>query len=240
MIYTHKQAVKNYKGLKQFENMYNTTINDKRYYFIRFDGVKMTKSYLRNSDKKLFLSTFRKMISIFMNENPEFKVCYSYADELSLFIPPVILKKYDYRIEKLISIYTSKITAAFYLAAHEIGLELKKVLCSFDARLISLPDFETVVKYIEARQMFNITRHLLILNNQYLHNNKLVLSNEIIDALAKKGFIYEKVNRHEKYGLLWVDDKYIKCFEFKENQGILIDLIKEHCKNEMELVNKNV
>lgn len=240
MIYTHKQAVRNYKGLKQYENMYNTTINKKYYYFIRLDGVKMTKSYLKNNDKKLFLSTFRKMISIFMNENPDFKVCYSYADELSLFIPPNILKKYEYRIEKLISIYTSKITAAFYLAANEVGLELKNVLCSFDARLISLPDFNTVIEYIESRQMFNITRHLLILNNQYLHDKKLVFSKDIIEALAKIGFIYEKVNRHERYGILWVNDKYIKCFEFKENEHLLIDLIKDYCKNEMELVKKNV
>lgn len=227
MNYTHKQAVRNYKTLKIYESKYDNCVDKKSFYFIRLDGVKMTKSYLRN-DKKAFLYTFRKMIELFMQENPDFKVCYSYADEVSIYIPDLILKKYEYRIEKIISIFSSKITAAFYIAANEIGLELKTLLCSFDARLISLPDFNTVIKYIEARQMFNITRHLLLLNNQYLKDNTLVTSNDIIIALEKKGFIYEKVNRHERYGLLWVDDRFIKCFEFKENEKYLIELLQNH------------
>lgn len=227
MDYTHKQAVRNYKDLKVYESRYDNCIDKKSFYFIRLDGVKMTKSYLKN-DKKPFLYTFRRMIELFMNENPDFKICYSYADEVSIFIPDSILKKYEYRLEKIISIYSSKITAAFYIAANEIGLELKTLLCSFDARLISLPDFYTVIKYIEARQMFNITRHLLLLNNQHLKNKNLVISSDIINELAKIGFIYEKVNRHEKYGILWVDDKYVKCFEFKENEKYLIELLKKY------------
>lgn len=237
MNYTHNLAMEKNSKLKKYENHYNTKIEDNAIIILRFDGVNMTRNFLKNNNRKAtFLLTIKKTIEIFMKEYPKIKVAYSYADEISLLLSDEVIRDYDYRVEKLVSIFTSRITGAFYLAAKQMNLELNNHIYSFDGRVIALPSFNQFIRYLESRQIFNISRHFELLKNKYLKEEKIENTDSIKEELSKKGFNYYGINKHERYGLLWIDNKFINTYEFcNEEYKLRKQVSKYIVKKEQEV-----
>ncbi len=219
MIYTHRKAEKLNEKLHPFEQRYDILLDKGKNYILRLDGVNMTKNFLGKKDvRSLFLKTMRQTMQLLFNQEPKLKFAYSYSDEISILLEESVLNDYDYRLEKIVSIYTSKITAAFYLAASKNQLPLYDRLRSFDGRIIGL-DERQLKDYFVSRQAFAISSHLIRLKNQHLPDLPSTNSKKIIATLKEKGIIYEEIPKEERYGLLWVNDGFQMPYEFKAFEG---------------------
>lgn len=228
MFYSHAMAEQMNNDIKKYEDKYNFVLDINKICVLRFDGVGMTRAFMANYDsKQAFLQTMKDTVAIFMKSETDIYFAYSYSDEISILLEKSAYTRFKGRGEKLLSIYSSKITAAFYLAARKNKLELSNSLRAFDARIIELPDSDAVLKYFIARQAFAISSNLVYLRNSNLNNYSLDNSKKIIELLKNKGINYEKLPAYEKFGLLYVNKQYQRSFEFLANQGRLKKLIDE-------------
>lgn len=197
------------------EEKYDITLDKDKVYVLRFDGVHMTKNFLGKQEFKIpFLKTMSQTLSLVMNEHKELKFAYSYSDEISIVLEDTILEKYEYRLEKIISIFTSELSMAFFKSAQEQMLPLGGKLRSFDCRIIELEDINELKKYFISRQAFSISCHLARLRYQYLGANFPDNSDLIIEELLKYGIDYYKINKKERYGIIWANKTLLAAYEF--------------------------
>lgn len=218
MNYTHGQALKLNKFMMPYEAKHNYNLDKGKFYILRLDGVHMTRNFIGKPEmKKAFLQTMKTTIQLFMQQNKAFRFAYSYSDEISLLLPIEAVEKVEYRLEKLISIYCSKITCAFCMSASKNGLILDDKIRSFDCRLLEFETADEISRYFMARQAFQISSHFIYLSNVYLNREKVVSTGKTIEKLREKGVFYEKLSREERYGILWVDKCFQIPYEFHAN-----------------------
>lgn len=216
--YSHKFAMKINRKMLPYEVKYNLVLNPEKYYIIRFDGVKMTKNFLGKPEKvDIFLKTMYDSIQGFMINNPNLKFAYSYSDEISILLSKEVLKEFAYRIEKILSIYSSQLGFIFAVKAKENGLNMEDQIRCFDCRIIELKNFDLVYEYFISRQVFQISSHFLRLKYQHTPTLNSTNTNDIYDALLKKGINYDKFSKQEKYGIIWVGQDFLEPYEFMTN-----------------------
>lgn len=228
MFYSHAKAEQMNKEIKAYEDNYNIVLDLEKLYVLRFDGVGMTRAFMNNKEnKRIFLQTMKDTIYFFMKHEPEIRFAYSYSDEISILLEEATITRFKGRCEKILSIFSSKITAAFYIAARKNHLDLSNTLRAFDGRIIELPNIDYVIKYFLARQAFAISSNLVYLRNTNLNNYSLDNSNKIIELLSKKGINYDEIPNYERFGIIYVNRQFHPSFEFLANQPKLKLLIKE-------------
>lgn len=226
--YTHKFAMELDERVSFHEEQYNLILDEKKYYVLRFDGVKMTKNFLSKPEmRKTFFKTIRESITSFMNNNEGLNFAYSFSDEISVFLSDKVLKEYDYRLQKIISILSSQLGFIFGANAYRNRLDLDNKIRCFDCRIIEFDELESVKDYFVSRQVFQISSHFLRLKHSYIKdfigNNTNVINNK----LKQVGVYYEKLPKAERYGLIWVNGEFIIPYEFIENEDILLSQLKE-------------
>lgn len=213
--YSHKFAMKLNNEMLPYEAKFNLKLDEDKYYVIRFDGVKMTKHFLGKEEARVpFFKTMKQTLADFMLENPNLKFAYSYADEISVFLSKEALEEYEYRIEKILSVYSSQLGFIFSVNAVKNNLELDDKIRCFDCRIIELEDLKKVRDYFASRQAFQISSHFLRLKYQYLPDFVRTNTNDIYNELMKKGIYYDKLTKAERYGILWVEDCFQIVYEF--------------------------
>lgn len=218
MNYTHGQALKLNRFMQQYEEKYNYTFDKGKFYILRLDGVHMTRNFIGKPEvRKHFMQTMKLTLRLFMQQNKEFRFAYSYSDEISLLVPKEAAERVEYRLEKLLSIYSGKITCAFCMAAFQNGLPLDDKIRSFDCRLIEFETEDEVRRYFMARQAFQISSHFIYLSNAYLDGKRITSTDITIEELKKKGVFYETLSREERYGILWADKDFQTPYEFHDN-----------------------
>lgn len=229
--YSHAKAEKINNEFKKYEYNYDLTLKDDKEYIIRFDGVGMTKAFMSKPElKKSFLFSMKEAIERFMLNEKDLYFAYSYSDEVSIYLEKQTILRYKNRVEKLISILASKLTAAFYIAANNHNLDLSLQLRSFDARIIELDSINYVIDYFLCRQSYAISSHLIFLRNKYLDNYYVTSSTSIINQLKNIGIDYEAISRSERLGLLFVNKEYQVVFEFLADKNRLEDCFEKRKK----------
>lgn len=239
--YSHKYAENINNKFKDNEIKYNVFLENNKYYVLRLDGVKMTKSFVgSDKNRKIFYKTMKNTIELFFESEVELFTCYSYSDEISFILNDEFLKKYDYRIEKILSIATSKITSAFYISANKNNLDVSGKLQAFDARILEFNKEEEIIDYIIARQAYAISSNLLSLKFKYLSNDVKNNAYSITSALIEKNIFYEQINKNEKFGILFINKMENYIFEFKNNEDKLNKMIFLSLKNNIDNKNKYI
>lgn len=230
-FYSHAKAEKMNNEFKKYEAAYDLTLKEDKEYIIRFDGVGMTKAFMGKPElKKSFLFSMKEAIEkLMINENDLF-FAYSYSDEVSIYLEKETILRYKNRLEKLISILSSKLTAAFYIAAANHNLDLSLQLRAFDARIIELDSINLVIDYFVCRQAFAISSHLIFLRNKHLDNYYITDSLNIINGLKAKGIDYDSISRSERLGLLFINKEYQVVFEFLADKKRLLDCFEKRKK----------
>lgn len=217
--YTHGYAMAVNRKYKLLESKYDINLDYDKKYILRFDGVKMTKSFMPQDDNKaLFLKTMSDTIKLFITEFPDFKFCYSYSDEISLLLNEKILTKYSHRTQKLLSVLTGVLSVCFYKAAINNQLDLKDKIWSFDGRLIELDSNEDVLGYFIARQAYSISSHLLSIGRKHLDINTYSFAKDLIKDLKEINVDYEKIPSRLKYGIIWAGNDFQPSYEFIERK----------------------
>lgn len=230
MNYTHGQALKLNKFMLPYEAKYNYVFNEGKYYILRLDGVHMTRNFIGKPEmRKAFMQTMKTTIQLFMQQNKAFRFAYSYSDEISLLLSTEAAESVEYRLEKLISIYSSKITCAFCMSSSKTGLSLDDKIRSFDCRLLEFETEDEVCRYFKARQAFQISSHFIHLSNEYLNRERITATSKTIEKLKTRGIFYEKLGREERYGILWVDKGFQIPYEFHaESKKLFFQLFGGH------------
>ncbi|MCL2598762.1 MAG: tRNA(His) guanylyltransferase Thg1 family protein [Firmicutes bacterium] len=168
---------------KQYE--IKTTIKATDYCVLRFDGVEMTKSFKVPREKrqmhynKNFVQLMKNTALELFEFLPSSVFLYQFSDEISLLIDTKqIENNYDNRIEKLLSILSSKASVIFNRLHGE-----QKDFC-FDGRVILLPQ-DKIADYFECRQSFAIIKFLEELRSRNLvgEQRNLRKYGEIVEAL---------------------------------------------------------
>lgn len=217
--YTHGYAMAVNRKYKLLESKYDINLDYDKKYVLRFDGVKMTKSFMPQDDNKaLFLKTMLETIRLFIAEFNDFKFCYSYCDEISFLLNDKILAKYSYRKQKLLSVLTGALSVCFYKAAINNNLDLKDKIWSFDGRIIELESNDDVLGYFIARQAYSISSHLLSLARKHLDTNTYKSTNQLINELKANKIDYDKIPSRLKYGIIWAGKDYQPSYEFIERK----------------------
>ena len=135
--YSHRFAMKLNSEMLPKEAKYNITLDQNKYYVLRFDGVKMTKNFLSKEELRVpFFKTMKNTISEFMSLNSNLKFAYSYADEISVLLTKEALDEYEYRLEKIISIYSSQLGFIFGMSSNKYDLNIESKIRCFDCRVI--------------------------------------------------------------------------------------------------------
>ena len=223
MNYTHKYAMQLNEEIVSHEDTYNIILNTEKIYVLRFDGVKMTKNFLGNPDARTpFFKTMKETLQRFMEHNVNLKFAYSFSDEISILLSKEVLEEYKYRLEKILSIFSSQIGFIFASVAVKNNLNLDGKVRSFDCRIVEFDNMYEVREYFVSRQVFQISSHFLRL--KYLHCPKLKATNTDIikNVLLSKGIDYDKFSRSEKYGFLYIEDCYQHSYEFLEDRDKLM------------------
>lgn len=252
--YTHGYATAVNRKYKLLESKYDINLDFDKKYVLRFDGVKMTKSFMPQEDNKaLFLKTMAETIRRFISEFNDFKFCYSYCDEISFLLNDKILSKYSYRTQKLLSVLTGVLSVCFYKAAVNNNLDLKDKIWSFDGRIIELDTNDDVLGYFTARQAYSISSHLLSLGRKYLEINTYSSANELIKKLRVNNVDYDKIQPKIKYGMIWAGNNFQPSYEFIERKERLTHQLfdenyqrpekntkrrKKNVSNRMSFINK--
>lgn len=222
MNYSHRYAMKLNSGMIINEEKYNVMLTENKRYVLRFDGVHMTKNFLGKPEFKIpFLQTMSQTLALVMSEHKELKFAYSYSDEISILLEDEVLEKYNYRLEKIISIFTSELSMAFFMSAQQNMLPLGGKLRSFDCRIIELEDINELKKYFISRQAFSISCHLARLRFQYLGADFPDNSDLIINKLLNYGIDYFKINKKERYGIIWANKMLLPAYEFSQATPVL-------------------
>lgn len=223
MNYTHKYAMQLNEEIVSHEDTYNIILDSQKLYILRFDGVRMTKNFLGNPDLRTpFFKTMKELLQKFMENNLNLKFAYSFSDEISILLSKEVLEEYDYRLEKIISIYSSQLGFLFGSVATKNNLNLDGKIRSFDCRIIEFDNMYEVREYFVSRQVFQISSHFLRLKYQYVPKLKATNTDIIKVNLKSHGVDYDKMSRNEKYGLLYVEDCYQHSYEFLENRDKLM------------------
>lgn len=217
--YSHGYAVAINRKYKLLESKYDLNLDNDKKYILRFDGVKMTKTFMsEEKNKTIFLKTMSDTIEIFMLEFPELSFCYSYCDEISLLLNDNILTKYSYRTQKLLSILTGALSVSFYKSALKNELDLNDKTWSFDGRIIELDNNDDVLGYFIARQAYAISSHLLSLARTHLKLNTLKSVPDLLQKLKKAKIDYDKIPNKIKYGIVWAGKELQPSYEFTERK----------------------
>ena len=223
MNYTHKYAMQLNEEIVSHEDTYNIILDSDKLYVLRFDGVRMTKNFLGNPDSRTpFFKTMKDTLQCFMENNLNLKFAYSFSDEISIFLTKEVLEEYKYRLEKIISIYSSQIGFIFGAKAIKNKLNLDGKIRAFDCRIIEFDNIYEVREYFVSRQVFQISSHFLRLKYQYVPKLKATNTEIIKVNLKSHGIDYDKFSKAEKYGFLYVEDCFQQAYEFLEDREKLM------------------
>lgn len=241
-FYTYGKAVNLYEPFKLLEREFDITLNQNCYYIFRFDGKHMTQDFKIKNEPihKEFFKTMKDTFKEFCTPDKRILFAYSYSDEISILIK-TDLKNTRYRLEKLLSLYSSEISVLFYKNSLQNHLQTKKIYV-FDARAIKI-EREQIKDYFIARQAFAIDRYVMKLKNKYNINPQFKISTQVIKALKEKGVLYETLPLEHRYGLIYHAKKEIKSFEFVAKEALLLNFLfgdeikKENKKGKTKKIN---
>ncbi len=227
MNYSYNQIITENEKYKITEEKFNKILDKNHIYIARFDGVHMAKKLSSKSEnKKIFQTIFSSATEEFIKCYPQIKFGYCFSDEISIILEHSLLNLYNYRIEKILSVLTSKLTSCFIMAVLKKGYNLQESIPGFDCRILSFQTTEEVTDYFISRQAFCIINHLYYLRNNKLIKYNLTNSYQIIGELNKIHFNYYTVPVEEKYGFLWINKGYQRVYEFKKNSARFLLSIK--------------
>lgn len=237
MDYTYINVKKVNKKFKKLEKPYDMKLKEDTYYIIRFDGVSMTTRFLKQNPRKdLFYKVMAEAIQMFVStDSMNMVLVYSATDEVSVLISDKYLKEQNYRLEKVVSILTSRLTYAFCMAVQKNNFITNNRIYTFDGRMIELNGKDEILEYFVSRQAFTICRILEILNKKNYGEADFTDSALLIEKLNKDN-AFSGISDHERYGLLWGKGEKISIFEFDRDRDKLKSII-----NSLDLIeiNKN-
>ena len=223
MNYTHKYAMQLNEEIVSHEDTYNIILDGDKLYVLRFDGVRMTKNFLGKPEARIpFFKTMKETLKCFMENNLNLKFAYSFSDEISILLTKEVLEEYNYRLEKIISIFSSQMGFIFGSVAAKNNLDLDGKIRSFDCRIIEFDNLYEVREYFISRQVFQISSHFLRLKYQYCPKLKATNTDIIKNTLLKYDVDYDKISRSERYGILYIEDCYQYSYEFLEDREKLM------------------
>lgn len=159
--------------MKGYEACYSFKIPERTYTIVRLDGKKFSK-YTKMFDKPFdnILSNVMDVATIELCKEFHPKFAYTQSDEISLFFTDIENIEsemiYDGKVQKLCSILSSHLTAAFNSTMLKMMATFKytpeeiykkitsgdfaEINATFDARVFIIPDFREVSNYFIWRQ----------------------------------------------------------------------------------------
>ena len=221
--YSYDYAQKKYKHFKQNEKQFDIQLEHNFYYIIRFDGKGMTKGFKikRQAINKSFFDTMDATFNEFCKATNITLFGYSFSDEISILIRRSSDDEDDYnRVEKLLSLLSSKLSLIFYRNAQKNNLDLHDKDWIFDARLLQLKEQE-VVNYFLARQAYAIDKYIMQLKTEHGVSFKLKTSKLVLSQLHNLGITYENLPAKYRYGLIYSPTIQQTSFEFDSNKSLL-------------------
>lgn len=221
--YSYDYAQKKYGPFKQKEEQFDIKLEQNFYYVIRFDGKEMTKGFKikRQAINKSFFDTMDATFNEFCKTTNITLFGYSFSDEISILIRRSSDDEDDFnRVEKLLSLLSSKLSLIFYRNAQKNNLDLHGKDWIFDARLLQLKEQE-VVNYFLARQAYAIDKYIMQLKTEYGVNYKFKTSKKVLTKLHNLGIKYENLPAQYRYGLIYSPTIQQISFEFDANQSLL-------------------
>lgn len=221
--YSYGYALEQYRPFKQKEYKFDWMLKKGYYYIIRFDGKGMTRGFKikHKAINEPFFNTMEDTFNEFCKSTQNIIFGYSFSDEISILIQRSDDAEDDYnRIEKLLSLLSSKLSLMFYRNALKNNLDLHNNDWIFDARIIQLEE-QDVMKYFLARQAHAIDKYITQLKAENRINYKLHTSEAIICALKQNNVIYENLPEKYRYGLIYSPTIVSQPFEFDTNQPLL-------------------
>lgn len=218
-IYSLGYANSLYKPFKLKEKDFNIILNNKNYYVLRFDGKDMTAGFKikHKAINEVFFNTMKDTFNEFCQSYRFILFGYCFSDEISILIKATQNAHADHnRIEKLLSLMSSKLSLIFYRNAQKNNLNLKNKDWVFDSRIIKL-ETNQINNYFLARQAFAIDKYIMQLKGEYKIDYTLNKSNQVIEELKNKNINYEDLPKEYRYGLMNLKGEEITPFEINEN-----------------------
>lgn len=227
-IYSLGYANSLYKPFKLKEKDFNIILNNKNYYVLRFDGKDMTAGFKikHKAINEVFFNTMKDTFNEFCQSYRFILFGYCFSDEISILIKATQNAHADHnRIEKLLSLMSSKLSLIFYRNAQKNNLNLKNKDWVFDSRIIKL-ETNQINNYFLARQAFAIDKYIMQLKGEYKIDYTLNKSNQVIEELKNKNINYEDLPKEYRYGLMNLKGEEITPFEINENINFITQLLE--------------
>ena len=221
--YSYGYAQEKYKPLKQKENQFNLKLEIGKYYVIRFDGKEMTAAFKikHQAINKPFFDTMSDTFIEFCKTNKIVIFGYSFSDDISILIKGGNNSNSENnRIEKLLSLLSSKLSLLFLKFAQKNDLDLHDRDWIFDARIIELTK-EEIIDYFLARQAYAIDKYIMQLKAENHIDYKLNTSKEVLSQLRSKGVFYDSLPAKYRYGLTYSIHLKPTSYEFDTNKALL-------------------
>ncbi|ASP34695.1 tRNA(His) guanylyltransferase Thg1 family protein [Labrenzia sp. VG12] len=185
--------------MRQFENSLDQPVPDSDWIVLRLDGrgfTRLTKDLI-DLDKPFDLRFHRAMQATcehLMDAGPNFKLCYTQSDEISLLMKGTDVP-FAGKTRKLNSVHAGEASACFSL---KIGRP-----CAFDCRVIPLPETEDAVDYFRWRQ--EDARRNSLTAFCYWHLRSLDLSPNAADEQMNGMSTAQKLDLLDQHGIDYAD-----------------------------------